>query len=197
MYKIAISGKANSGKNTVGKLIYKCLYEEFKGRKHLSKEYIAFADPIKKIARTMFPDLPEKFLTGPSNFRSEIIPNAFKDGKPLTVRQLLIDIGMSGRSYKENIWLDVFDSTYQYLVNRGKKVIIVTDVRFLNEFGHLKTKGFTNIRVIRDSFLKIDHASETSQDAIPDSDFDFIINNNGSLKDLKEEVKKITHLLKP
>lgn len=197
MFKIAICGKANSGKNTVSKLIYKSLYKKFVGKKTIGKEYIAFADPIKKIVRTMFPDLPEKFLTGSSKFRSEIVPGAFKDGVPLTVRQLLIDIGTNGRSYKESIWLDAFDVAFKKAIDKQKALIIVTDVRFINEFNHLKSKGFSNIRLLRDSHSKIDHASETAQDGIHNDEFDFIINNNGTLNDLKDEVKKIVDSLNP
>lgn len=195
MYKVAICGKANTGKNTVSKLIRKSLYEKFVGQKTIDYDYIAFADPIKQMVRTMFPDLPEKFLTGSSKFRSEIIPGAFKDGAPLTVRQLLIDIGTTGRAYKENVWLDAFDSAYRKATDKHKSLVIVTDVRFVNEFEHLKTKGFYNIRLLRDAHLKIDHASETSQDGLQDSQFDFVLNNNGTLKNLKEEVKKIVHIL--
>lgn len=196
MFKVAICGKANTGKNTVGKLINKSLYKEFVGKRTISCDYIAFADPIKKIVRTMFPDLPEKFLTGSSKFRSEIVPGAFKDGKPLTVRQLLIDIGTSGRAYKETIWLDAFDSAFQKSVDKQKTLVIVTDVRFVNEFSHLKKRGFYNIRLLRDEHLKIDHASETAQDGIRNDEFDFVLNNNGSLKDLKAEVAKIIQILK-
>lgn len=196
MYKVAICGKANSGKNTVGKLIRKALYTEFVGKKTISCDYIAFADPIKQIARTMFPDLPEKLLTGSSKFRSEVVPGALKDGIPLTVRQLLIDIGTSGRAYKESIWLDAFDAAFKKSSDKHKTLVVVTDVRFVNEFAHLKAKGFYNIRLLRDAHLKIDHASETNQDGIKDDEFDFVLNNNGSLKDLKMQVSKIVEILK-
>lgn len=196
MFKVAICGKANSGKNTVAKLIRKSLYAEFVGKRTISCDYIAFADPIKQIARTMFPDLPEKYLTGSSKFRSELVPGAFKDGVPLTVRQLLIDIGTSGRAYKESVWLDAFDAAYKKSNDKHKTMVIVTDVRFVNEFAHLKQKGFYNIRLLRDAHLKIDHASETNQDGIKNDEFDFVLDNNGSLKSLKEEVKKIVEIMK-
>ncbi len=187
MYKIAICGKANTGKNTVSKLILRELRNKFRGKKTLSHEYIAFADPIKAMIRLMFPTLPEKYLTGSSSNRAEIIPGAFKEGVPLTVRQLLIDLGTGvGRSYKESIWLDAFDHTFEKM--QRKSVVIVTDVRFPNEFDHLKRLGFYQLRLLRDSHTVINHASETKQDSIPDEDFDYVLNNNGTLKDLKGEV---------
>jgi len=193
MYKVAICGKANSGKNTVSKLILKELRNKQTG---VLCEYIAFADPIKAMIRLMFPELPEKYLTGPSQYRAEPIPGAFKDGVPLTVRQLLIDLGTGvGRAVKETIWLDAFDHAFQRF--QYKTIVVVTDVRFRNEFDHLKKLGFYQIRLLRDSHLKIDHASETNQDTIQDDEFDYVLHNNGTLKDLKNEVKKIVGQIRP
>jgi Cdc6-like AAA superfamily ATPase len=199
MYKISITGKANTGKNTVSKLIVKELRNKFKGQKTISYEYVAFADPIKAMIRLMFPTLPEKYLTGSSQNRTEAIPGAFKDGKPLTVRQLLIDLGTGfGRACKETIWLDAFDHTFEKLQN--KSVVIVTDVRFRNEFDHLRDKGFYKIRLLRDAEVQTsqsNHISETNQDGISNDEFDFVINNNGTLKDLKKAVSKIVEQLQP
>ena len=195
MYKIAICGKANTGKNTVSKLIRR---EISKNQKGVFCEYIAFADPIKAMIRIMFPDLPEKYLTGSSNFRSEAIPGAFKEGKLLTVRQLLIDLGTGvGRTYKETIWLENFDHAFQRAVSKHKNMVIVTDVRFRNEFDHLKKQGFYQIRLLRDSHTQINHSSETNQDSIRDDEFDYVLHNNGTLKDLKSEVLKIVSQIKP
>lgn len=195
MYRIAICGKANSGKNTVAKALRKEISEYQKG---ISCEYIAFADPIKAMIRLMFPHLEEKYLTGSSAYRSEPIPGAFKDGVPLTVRQLLIDLGTGvGRACKETIWLDAFDNTFQKSQSQLKNMVIVTDVRFRNEFDHLKNKDFVIIKLWRDDHLKIDHASETNQDSIKDDEFDFVLHNNGTLKDLKLAVAQIAKQIKP
>jgi len=190
IYKIAITGKANTGKNTVSKLIAKHLSVQVGGAWNIQN--IAFADPIKEMVRQMFPKLPKKSLYGPSSFRASPIPGAFKNGVPLTIRQLLIDLGTGvGREYKENLWLDVFDDTFEKAVNKGKAAVIVTDCRFRNEFDHLKTLGFYHIRLLRDSYTKINHSSETNQDSIIDAEFDAIIDNNGTLKDLKKRISEI------
>lgn len=198
MYKIAICGKANTGKNTVGKLLVDYLhmkvYEE-KGdyNTFYRAKYIAFADPIKKMIRTAYPELPRKYLYGASKYRAEIIPGAFYNGAPLTVRQCLINLGNEfGRANKPDIWLRNFDYSFNKFVKNKVPVVIVTDVRFRNEFDHLKTLGFFQIRLLRDSHLKINDISETNQDGILDDEFDAIIHNNGTLNDLKEEVEKIT-----
>jgi len=184
MYKIAIMGKANSGKNTLSKILVKQLRKEKK--KYISANYIAFADPIKNMAMCMFPNLPRKYFFGSSQYRKEIIPGAFKNGQPLTVRQILLDLGTEiGRGYKDDIWLDNFDIAFEAKSYRG--ITVVTDVRFRNEFDHLKNKGFYQIKLYRNTGDPgINHVSETDQNSIPDSDFDFVIHNNQSLDNLKQ-----------
>ena len=191
MYKIEISGKANTGKNTLSNMIVKML----RGKKHkyaslseLSVKYMAFADPIKEMIMTMYPTIPRKFLYGASKYRNEVIPGAFKNGNPLTIRQLLLDLGTEvGRGYKETVWLDNFDHRFEQ--NKRHRIIIVTDVRFRNEFEHLKNKGFYQIRLYRNEDAPtIAHRSELDQKSILDSEFDYVIHNDKSLKDLKNTV---------
>lgn len=192
MYKIAICGKANTGKNTVSKLIIDKLV-----RKNATVKFVAFADPIKKMIRTAYPEIPRKWLYGSSKFRTEVIPGAFKDGVPLTVRQLLIDLGNDfGRAHKPDIWLRNFDNTYGKLVKKNTRAVIVTDVRFRNEFDHLKKLGFYQIRLLRDEYTKINDISETNQDGIADSEFDAVIRNNSTLEDLELEAEKIVRVLR-
>jgi hypothetical protein len=188
MYLISITGKANTGKNTLSKLLdeeIKSRFTEWKGTK-----FIAFADPIKKIAKIMFPNMPNKYLFGSSQYRSKQISDAVKDGSALTVRTLLTDIGTSAREYNSNIWIQVFAKTLSKCFNK-KSLVVVTDVRFRNEFDYLNQLGFFKIRIYRNDVKKGTHISETSQDDIQDSEFDFIINNDGTLDDLKGQVKKI------
>jgi hypothetical protein len=197
MIKVAITGKANSGKDTVGKIISK-EHRSINRYKNFATK-IALADPVKEIGMIMFPDLKKNIFFGPSENRKTEIPNSFKNDSPLTVRQLLIDIGTNlGRSYNENIWLDVFDSRLSIQEKHGTSLVIVTDVRFRNEFDHVKNKGFFTIRLKRDNYTKIDNVSETDQDGIADLEFDYVLNNNGTLASLKDEIKnKIMPSLKP
>jgi hypothetical protein len=189
MYKIAITGKANTGKDTVSKLLVNgidCVDNSFIRRE---PQFIAFADPIKKMAHLLFPEIPRKWLYGSSKYRSEVILGAFKDGVPLTVRQLLIDLGSElGRKYKPDIWLRNFDRAYNRALKKKAEIIVVTDCRFRNEFDHLKSLGFFEVRILRDAHAKINDASETNQDGILDSEFDAVIYNNGTKEQLKEQV---------
>lgn len=193
MVKLGISGKANSGKNTISNLIMDLLKKDLPNQKT-----IAFADPIKKIAQTMFPQIKDSDLYGASKNRSKIISGGAKDSdnNELTIRRLLLDVGTSvGRQYKDSIWLDVFDNKVESLKD-SLDLVVVTDCRFRNEFDHLKNKNFFMIRVKRDNSSSINHSSETGQDAILDSEFDFIIDNNSSLDDLKARVTEVCNIIK-
>lgn len=203
MYKIAITGKANSGKNTLGELVVSRLRSRIhkelgRGSVHNDAKYIAFADPLKKMAREAFPNIPRKWLYGSSKFRAEVIPGAFKDGVPLTVRQLLIDLGNDfGRKYQPDLWIRNLEHRVKKLSrNPRTKTVVVTDCRFRNEFDFLKAEGFYQIRLLRDTHTKINDVSETNQDGILDSEFDYVVNNNGTLQDLMIEAEKIAGLIK-
>lgn len=67
--------------------------------------------------------------------------------------------------------------------------VVVSDVRFQNEIDGLRAAGAKLIRVKRPGAgLKggaAQHVSETEQDGIPDSAFDVVINNEGTLEDLR------------
>ncbi len=201
MYKIAICGRANTGKNTLSRLLEQEIYWLSNAEYHakygkdmtFSSKSMAFADPIKEIVMTMFPHANKECLYGPSHLRAEIIPGAFKSGKPLSYRQALIDIGTEvGRAYNDKVWLENFDHRYeQTLLHKNPpNLVVVTDVRFRNEFDHLKQKGFFQIRLYRDTGMApIEHISETGQSSIKDEEFDYVLFNNKSLNDLKEEVQ--------
>ena len=69
---------------------------------------------------------------------------------------------------------------------------IITDVRFPNELEAIKNRGGINIRVNRDTGTRAininPHSSET---ALDDARFDYIIDNNGSIEELIEKIKEI------
>lgn len=202
MYKFAISGKAGSGKDTVSSFILDKICAD-KKNKHIipvgSINKLALADPIKEMILLMFPQAKKECLYGDSHKRNETIPGAFKDGAPLTYRQLLIDIGTGlGRGYNQNIWLENLDVRIAKLNKKKHKpdAIIVSDIRFKNEFDHIKNNGFCMIRLLREDSSKIDHVSETQQEEILDTDFDFVLKNNSSLEDLKNKVFSIVDKIK-
>jgi hypothetical protein len=185
-YRIAISGKARSGKDLIASMFYKVLtLNEY------SAKITAIANPMKQIVEIMFQGLDKYNLYGPSENRSKTICDLYYD---LTYRQALLDIGKFGRAYNKDIWLHYLENDLNQ--SKDKIVYIVSDCRFINEFEFLRKHNFYMIRIIRDNSEKIDDISETEQNEIPNSLFDVVIYNNSSLDDLYTEVVSISNKLK-
>lgn len=191
MYKIALCGKAGTGKNTAAEMMI-VANDKIYRQQTATASVLAFADPIKEIVKTMFPHVNPDHLYGPSKFRNEIIVGA-KDaeGNPLTIRRALLDIGTKvGRAYNDSVWLDNMKYRIDDAVESKQEMIIITDVRFRNEFNWLKDLGFFMIKVVRNTETVINHISETNQDDISEEEYDYILNNNGTMNDLLSTIKK-------
>lgn len=65
---------------------------------------------------------------------------------------------------------------------------LITDMRFPNELEAIKNRDGITIRVNRNNIKTENHASET---ALDNSEFDVVIDNNGSLKKLIEVTRSI------
>lgn len=75
------------------------------------------------------------------------------------------------------------------------KTIVVPDTRYSNEHNALKNKNAVMIKIYKDGAGLLgelgQHSSETEQDQIPDSSYDFVVYNNGTLENLRERVERI------
>jgi hypothetical protein len=184
MVKIAISGKANSGKNTVAQFLGTNLCkkgEDFK--------VLAFADPIKNMIMSMYPTTNPEILWGPSELRMTKVP-----GTNITFRQLLTDLGKLGRSYNVNVWIDATIAMANKYAEDNIKTIL-SDCRFSNELKAVK-KDFFLIRVVRPNNaygknIESKDISEIDLDGVPDSDFDEVIVNDCSLQELENKIKEL------
>lgn len=181
MSKIAISGKANSGKNTIADMIGARLSQNY--------HVLAFADPIKNLICAMYPktNLMRK-LWGPSEERASVIPgHVDSDGYPLTYRRLLQDLGKMGRKYNPEIWINGALSIAQDYLEKDY-LVIISDTRFVNELERLKKDNYYCIRVIRPGSSNMTDESEIDLDSVPNSEFDYILNNDGDLEDLEKKI---------
>lgn len=158
MIKIAVSGKLGSGKDLFLENARK-LYPE------LDFHNEKFASPIYNIVN----DIQEKLC----------IPRV-KDGKVLQF------IGLHYREIYPDIWVNAFFNN----VHSSNRNVIITDVRFENELEECKSRGFFTIRILRQEELRLNnlgnrdlnHESEIALDEVPLSEYDYVINNNGSLE---------------
>lgn len=148
--RIAIVGKAHSGKTTLAEALLKHNYRR-----------IAFADPVKDIAADMLTSFVHN--AGPKEkhqfFTREDINNMKGHH---AIRKLLQLVGTElGREWlgPESIWIDLFEEQVKAVEhnNRFFKTmrlapihIVNDDCRFPNEAARLRELGFTIIKLVRD-----------------------------------------------
>jgi hypothetical protein len=164
---IGISGKKGSGKDTVADILIS-LHREIKIGK------VGFASALKaEVSRAIG------------------LPNFFIDNHKDNFRLILQGWGTDFRRkmYGEDYWLKKMDQALAMFESVKYDVVIIPDVRFLNEAKYIKDQGGLLIRVIRPMSGPIDiHPSEIELD---DSQFDTTIYNNKDLNSLAQEVKQI------
>ncbi len=186
--KIAICGKKNVGKNTFSQLLCQEIQHQQDG--FPIHHILAFADPIKEMILLMFPKAKREYLFGSSELREQIIPDAInQEGAPLTYRQALIDIGTLGRKYNPNIWVNAFDNRVKTI--GATDLVICSDLRFMEELEYLRSNEYTIIKLLRNSVQQLNNVTETVQDGIPNSQFNAIIENNGTIEDLRQKAHAI------
>lgn len=171
---IMISGKSGHGKDSVARMM-KTMLEEQNKRVLI----IHFADLVKHYARDYYGWDNEKDEAG---------------------RALLQKIGTTMmRKYYPTYWAEIVGKFISVMGYWNEfDYCIIPDWRFKNEFSTVYLHNFRinyiyKIRVNRQDYRnpamtdeQFNHISETELD---DADFDWVINNNGDLSLLKEQVQ--------
>lgn len=192
---IGISGLIGSGKGTVADI----LVEEHGFKK------ANFADSLKDAVSIMF-GWPRHLLEGDTKesreWREE--PDVFwsiEMRQEMTPRLALQLVGTEAmrRGFFEGIWVS---SLKQKVLSDSKTNWVISDTRFPNEIQMIHDVGGKMIRVRRGEdpvwFRKLLLHNEIPIDvhesewAWAKSKFDFLIENDGSLEELKEKVKNLT-----
>jgi hypothetical protein len=195
IHLIGISGKLGSGKDTVARLI-----NEITGN---SYEVKRFAGKLKLIASLLtgipverFEDQDFKnielgqqwntFSTRPSVGGTPVLPKYNHEPfvKPMTVRELLQKLGTN--AVRDNLHVDAWVNAL-FADFKENAFWIVPDTRFPNEFNAIKTHSGVVIRVNRGPGTD-PHPSETALDY---HDFDYVIDNSGTLEELRAQVLKM------
>lgn len=170
---IGLSGKARAGKDSVAQI----LVEEYGFTR------LAFADVIKACVYTLDPIISLSGL----RLQHLVDTNGWEAAKDFPeVRRLLQVFGTEvGRNLiDEQIWIEMTLAGAKASSN-----IVISDVRFRNEAEEIKYQGGQVWRITRATGDVIDfHRSETELDSWT---FDYYVPNNGTLDDLKNEVKEI------
>jgi hypothetical protein len=171
---IALTGHKGAGKDTIAALVYDILGP--------SVRTIAFADPIKLQIMKFF-DLPSTHQY--DLFKRTNVTYQLKDHMSHSVsgRHIVREIGMLMRSY------NTFQFT-EYVKDEINKDLnslwIITDLRFDNEYLLVKSFGGKIVKVFMPNEDHKDmHITERGFD---DALCDYVINNDGTIEELKEKV---------
>jgi len=162
---IGISGKAGSGKDTLGKYLcdeYLCLH-------------YYFAKPLKEGAKIMFALTDDQI----ANKEVPIEPWGLS---PRKIWQLL---GTEvGRGIDPAIWIK---NAEMFIHKHPGRTVIITDVRFDNEAIFIRNRGGVVINIVREQQDIIENRHSSEGGLKPDN-VDLYIHNNGSIEDMCNEV---------
>lgn len=196
---IGVTGLARSGKDTVAGILQRELGP--------GVERYAFAEPLKTMLKSVFGD---HFHTGD---RSGICPEA-----GITYRKLMQTLGTEwGREQvNPNLWVNLVHKRWMRHVNDGTTGMVLSDVRFDSEAEWLIYQGGLLIEVLRPqaglgkpqlsawgrlrrwaSFAADWSPGEHISEAGVSPQWERItIHNNGSLRDLEEQVRRVVWRLR-
>ena len=176
---IGISGKINSGKDTVGNIIQMLALTN---DPTVNWEIKKYAGKLKEIASILTGATLEQLED--QDFKKQEMGSEWG----ITYRELLQKLGTEAmrNGLHENVWVNALYADY---TNQNW---IITDMRFPNEFDAVKSIGGITIRVNRDDQTKaVDVNAHSSENALDNHEFDYVINNTGSMSDLITKVREI------
>lgn len=165
---IGLTGKARSGKDTVGKY----LVDVYGYRTY------AFAEPLKQACAFMF-GVDIDYFYNPL-LKEKVIPEW-----GYSPRQMAQKLGTEGgrELFRQDIWIVRAQvELNKYLTNQRPRAVVVTDVRFDDEAAWIRKNGGQVWQIDRKGIQKVsEHKSEAG---IILQEEDIVINNNGTLEEL-------------
>ncbi len=188
---IGICGLIGSGKGTVADILV---------REHDFKK-ISFADALKDGVAAMF-DWPRHLLEGDSEesreWREQVDPFWTQEtGKEISPRLVLQLVGTEcmRQGFFDGVWVSIVKKT---LLTYHRENWVIPDTRFLNEIDMIHSVGGKIWRVKRgddpDWFDPLREHNVIPTDVHPSeyswvrSEFDQVIENEGTIKDLRNQI---------
>ena len=173
---IGLAGVSGAGKDTAG---------DYLARRH-GFTRIAIADPLKRWVRDIFG------LTNAQLWGDERNILDLRLGR--TPREVYQDFGAACTRIDPDVLIRAFSVEAETMARTGKAVVC-TDVRTRREMEAIQRKGGTVWRIVRVGAgaggSAGAHATETEIAALPDSLFDGIVQNEGSISELHAALDRI------
>ena len=169
-----LSGKAGSGKSTVASIIT-----------GLGFSHRQFAKNVKKVAMSLF-GLSEEQCYDPDQ-KEEI--DARWNKSPRVIMQM---VGRKMREIADDVWIRYVLAELEALGDT-----VISDVRFPNECEAIRKEGGFLIRIERPGAQSRTGAQDESEVALDTfNDWDWVIENKGTLADLVDEVRYMVGTLR-
>lgn len=167
---IGIVGRKRSGKDTLANFATEILGDA---------RVLSFAEPLKQACKHAY------------NLRDEQLDETKDEIDKrwgMTPRDMMKTLGVDYfRSKDPSQWTKNMGFRIEGAVSRPETAVVISDVRFQNEAAFVRENGGVLIHVSRDlPSNSDDHESEKTTDEIV---CDHYINNNGSLRDLKNKLR--------
>ncbi len=183
MVLIGFLAKKRHGKNTAGDYLVK----------NYNFTEMAFATQLKEGIKAIY-GLNDDQLYGD---KKETVDKFWNVSARTIMQWLGTDIF---RKKDKNFWVKTLERKYiNFIVSQQQDTnktktnqinVVVTDVRFQNEVDFIHKYGGKVIKIYRESINDIStHIAEKGIDDI--EDYDFLIDNNGTIEDLHNNVQKI------
>lgn len=182
---LALGHKKRMGKDTLARFMVTYLRTN---TKNLNIQKAGFADKLKDIAHQLFrwAGLMDGLYYDANHDQREMPLEAIG----LTPREIWIGLGNKFRDVYPNVWID-------YLLNKSNcDYLIITDMRYPNEFERVKAMGGFCCKITRNEIPISHDVADDALDHYPDDKWDFHINNSGSLNDLNKDAEFLAkHLM--
>ena len=183
---IGLSGKARSGKDTVGNF----LKEYFKKNYRLDIITTAYADTLKSKVMADF-DLSFNQVYGD---QKEVLDHRYTKGQTYwTPRQIMQEYGQFFRTIEHDFWVR---KLFENIEETGYDGVIVTDIRHKNEIDAIVERDGFHIRIERPDFdNKLSNTQHVSETALDNGDYvtHYNIRNDGSLEDLFSKAQSVVN----
>lgn len=184
---VGVAGLAGSGKDTMGSIL----------ASNYGFSIVKFAKGLRSALYALNPYVSS---TGPLRYREAVDLSGYDVAKQLypEIRRLSQTFGTEvGREiFGPDIWVEL---TRADIIETGGD-IVVTDVRFANEFNMIQDMGGVNVLVTRPGVTAMEHVSENSLQGVT---FDFVLENDGTVSDFEDtvddwyDVYRVAELLGP
>lgn len=184
MLIIGLFGLSGTGKDTIAKYM----------TSKLGYTKISFAHILKDVVSALF-SWERELLEGDTK-ESRIFRDtrdnwwSEKLHKEITPRLMLQQIGteLFRNHFDNNIWIYAIE---RQLLKYDR--IVITDIRFLNEYQMIRSLNGITIKVVRDNRNKLNTSTSmhSSENNIDKFNYDFEIINNQTIEDLHHKVNSI------